>query len=103
MPADTQAMGAIQEQEGQYGPSMLNMPSFSDSNINTMRNGTNKGYVINIAANSSQQQSQINNSIQAAIQSSVPKTTSMNVSMNTSYRDQLSSFQLDRMIANSFS
>ena len=103
MPADTQAMGAIQEQEGQYGPSMLNMPSFSDSNINTMRSGTNKGYVINIAANSSQQQSQINNSIQAAIQSSVPKTTSMNVSMNTSYRDQLSSFQLDRMIANSFS
>lgn len=98
-PATTQAAGAQEEQIAQY----QQVPSFSDSSLDSMRGGPSGGYVININAGSDQGQQYAMNAINTAINSGVPQTSTMNVSVNTSYKDQLSRFQLGRMIANSLS
>ena len=100
-PATTQANGADQEFQDMY--STAEVPSFSDSGMNSMRGGPKQGYVINISAQSASGRQQAVNAINSAIGGAVPSASSVNVSMNTSFADKVSQLQIDRMVANAFS
>lgn len=99
-PATSQADGAEEEFRDMYSASEV--PSFSDSNLNTMRGGPKQGYVINISAQTADGRQQAVDAINSAIGGAVPSASSINVAMNTSYADKISQFQIDKMVANAF-
>ena len=99
-PAQTQADGAQSEFQDMYSTSEV--PSFSDTGMNSMRGGPGKGYVVNISARTAEGRQVAVDAINSAIGQSMPQTSSINVSMNTSYADKISQFQIDKMVQNSF-
>lgn len=99
-PAMTQADGAQSEFQDMY--STAEVPSFSDTGMNSLRGGPGSGYVINIAARTPDGRQQAVDAINSAVGQAVPQTSSINISMNTSYTDKVSQFQIDKMIQNSF-
>lgn len=99
-PAATQADGAQQEYADMY--SEAEVPSFSDTGMNTMRGGPKQGYVINISARTEDGRQHAVDAINSVIGSAVPAASSINVAMNTSYQDKISQFQIDKMVQNAF-
>jgi hypothetical protein len=99
-PAQTQADGAQSEFQDMYSTSEV--PSFSDTGMNSMRGGPGKGYVVNISARTAEGRQVAVDAINSAIGQSMPQTSSINVSMNTSYADKVSQFQIDKMVQNAF-
>ncbi len=105
-PASTQAAGAQEEEQEYYGGgdqmTVNGVPRLSDSNLNVMRGGPQKGYVINISAQSQRGQQQAINAINGAVQSgTIPTRNSVNIQMNTSYSDKMNQLQVNQMVANS--
>lgn len=105
-PASTQAAGAQEEEQEYYGDgdqmTVNGVPRLSDSNLNVMRGGPQKGYVINISAQSQRGQQQAIDAINGAVQSgTIPTRNSVNIQMNTSYSDKMNQLQVNQMVANS--
>lgn len=105
-PASTQAAGAQEEEQEYYGGgdqmTVNGVPRLSDSNLNVMRGGPQKGYVINISAQSQRGQQQAIDAINGAVQSgTIPTRNSVNIQMNTSYSDKMNQLQVNQMVANS--
>lgn len=74
------------------------MLPLTDSNLNVMRGGPHKAYVINVSGHSSEGQQQTLDAMNAAINGPVPQNTSINVAVNNNYQDTLNQYQLNRMV-----
>lgn len=95
-PAETQAMGANQQQQEQYP---MQPPMLADQNLNATGSAP-QSYNINISGRSPSQDLAMN-TISNAIASQIPNSTSVNMQMNTSFADKINQLQMNRLVHNS--